>query len=150
MKDPSVGSHRRPLPPPDPIRDVVDVSLAAFTVLWVIVYFPFETYLSWRGTGFLRFAYLIDLIGIALLVAGAAAVWRVRPYGGIVMAAGWAWTAANFWRGTMERYQAIKHFGWVFPGPYALWLGPLLTAVAVAALGVSLWFAVVRAPQERQ
>jgi hypothetical protein len=122
--------------------------MSLVTLLWVAVYLPVETYVSWKGLGVFRFSYLVDLVGIALLIAGGGAAWRGRPYCGALLATGWAWTAANFWRGTMERYATSARGFLPWAHRNELWIGPLVTVMAMAALAASLWIA-FRATAER-
>jgi hypothetical protein len=82
---------------------------------------------------------VIDLIGMALLAAGAASGWRAARRASAWLAAGWAWTSANVWRGTMERYAAVSEGRALFFGDVELWLGPLLTGVAMLATAAALF-----------
>jgi hypothetical protein len=90
-------------------------------------------------SGLLRFAFVIDLIGMALLAAGAASGWRAARRASAWLAAGWAWTSANVWRGTMERYTAATEGRALFFGEVELWLGPVLTAIAMLATAAALF-----------
>jgi hypothetical protein len=112
--------------------------LIGFTVVWLFVYVPLETYASVAGAGVLTFGYLIDVVGMALMVAGVVSARRTPPAYG-TLAAGWAWTSANFWRGTMERYWTVEEGRSLQFGPGELVVGPILTALAVAALAGTLW-----------
>jgi hypothetical protein len=112
--------------------------LAAVTLLWVLVYLPLEVYASWDLGALLRFAFLIDIVGIALLTAAAAAAFRRHYSAPTLLVAGWAWTSANFWRATMERYWAAAQGATLYAGEIELWLGPGLTGLAMLLLGLSL------------
>lgn len=119
--------------------------LIGFTITWLVVYVPLETYVSAIGAGVFTFGYLIDVVGMVLMAAGVLAARRTPPDYGI-LAAGWAWTSANFWRGTMERYWAVEQGRSLQFGSGELIAGPILTAMAMAALGASLWRCVAARP----
>jgi hypothetical protein len=139
--------HRRPHPSED-FRGLPEGVMSLVTFLWVAVYLPVETYVSWTGLGVFRFSYLVDLVGIGLLATGAWAAWRGRGHCGALLATGWAWTAANFWRGTMDRYATSARGLLPWAHRHELWIGPLVTVVAIAAVAASLWIA-IRATAER-
>lgn len=120
-------------------RTALHTTLAIGTFIWTLVYLPIETYVSWAVGGLLRFHFLVDLLGILLLLAGAMSAWRAAPRSPALLSAAWAWTAANFWRGTMERFFTVGRGGTLYAGPIELWLGPVLTGVAILMLGASLW-----------
>jgi hypothetical protein len=111
--------------------------LIGFTVVWLCVYVPLETYASIVGAGVFTFGYLIDVVGMLLMVAGIRDA-RRAPSSWSTLAAGWAWTSANFWRGTMQRYWAIEQGGTLQFGSGELVVGPILTGLAIAALIATL------------
>jgi len=147
-EEPATYRRRIAPPPQHPVVSSVEGALAVFTTIWVFLYFPLATYLVVKGTQSLWlsyvFSYLADLTGMALLISGVAALWRVRPFAGPLTAAGWAWTAATLWRSTVERHLASGQGRPMAPGPVALWLGPVLTVIALSAIGVSFWVIVRR------
>jgi len=112
--------------------------LVGFTIAWLCVYVPLETFASIAGAGLVTFGYFIDVVGMVLMAAGVASA-RRNPPSYVVLAAGWAWTSANFWRGTMERYWAVEQGRSLQFGPNELVVGPVLTGLAVAALAATLW-----------
>ncbi len=112
--------------------------LTGFTITWLCVYVPLETFASIAGAGLFTFGYLIDVVGMVLMTAGVVFA-RRQPPSYVVLAAGWAWTSANFWRGTMERYWAVDQGRSLQFGPNELVVGPILTGLAIAALGCTLW-----------
>jgi hypothetical protein len=135
-------AHRnagRPTLTPDPPREHVLTALVVFTAAFGGVYFLIETYLSAVGSGLVRFGYLVDLFGIVLLMSGAVAGWRGRTSARATLTAGWAWTAANFWRATMDRYASVAEGPSPYPASLGLWLGPLLTAVAIVVMAAAVW-----------
>ena len=83
--------------------------LVVFTVAFLVLYAPIETWYSapelWDPF------YLVDLIGMGLLASGAAGF---RSRGRLrvgVLAAGYAWTAANFWRALFGRLADLRQGG---------------------------------------
>jgi hypothetical protein len=142
--------RRRIAPPPaHPTITAVESSLAVCTTIWLILYFPVETYTSARGTGVLRLSYVIDLVGMGLLAAGVVALWRVRPFAGALTATGWAWTAANFWRSAMERHYALDHGRVALFGSFGVWVAAAVTLCSMVAVGVCLWVTVRRGDDAR-
>lgn len=112
--------------------------LLTFTIVWLCVYVPLETYASAIGAGVFTFGYLIDVVGMVLMAIGVMDA-RRSPPAYATLAAGWAWTSANFWRGTMERYWTVEQGRSLQFGSGELIVGPILTALAMAALAATLW-----------
>lgn len=56
----------------------------------------------------------------------------------VAVATGWAWTTAGFWRATNLRYFFASHGEPLTFGPVELWLAPVFTTLAGAALTGSL------------
>jgi hypothetical protein len=83
-----------------------DLRLANFTVCFLGFYVPFETWFSWPALT--DPFYLVDFIGMALLAWGAVHVRRSPTTTPGVLAAGWAWSASNFWRAFFGRVEAIR------------------------------------------
>ena len=88
-----------------------------FTLVFLLFYAPIETWYSfpelWDPF------YLVDFIGILLLVWGAVRA-RQRLAGAslALLTAGYAWTGANFWRGTFDRVREVSggselDYGWM-------------------------------------
>ena len=80
--------------------------LVHFTFALLIVYAPIETWYSlpalWDPF------YLVDFIGIVLLAWGAVRCRRdASPRNLAVLAAGYAWEGANFWRAFFGRLEAV-------------------------------------------
>jgi hypothetical protein len=63
---------------------------------------------------------------------------RSRPYAEGLLATGWGWTTAVFWRGTNLRYVMAAHGEPLYFGRAELWLGPVVTLTAGAAMAISL------------
>jgi hypothetical protein len=114
----------------------------SFTWLWAAVFVPIETYLSFSGEPYplpgygVLSGYVVNVLGVGLTLWGAVSLRRGRSYAEGVLAAGWGWTTAVFWRATNLRYWYAAEYGELEFGSKELWLAPLLTAlVATVFLG---------------
>ena len=115
--------------------------ISAATFAWLAVYIPLETYVTLDiagPRGLLYASYVLNVVGMATMLWGAVTTWRRRPAGSAVLAVGWSWTAATFWRATSDRYWWAANGNTLYAGPAELWVAPLLTALAVACLVASL------------
>ena len=115
--------------------------LAFCTFAWLIVYFPPETYVTWSIAGvrgWLYSSYLLNIAGMALMLWSAVSARRAQAIAPGLLAAGWAWTAATFWRATSDRYWWVSQGRSLYAGPVELWLAPLLTALALVMFVASL------------
>lgn len=77
-------------------------ALIIYTVALIAIYGPLETWVSFPRL--LSLFYLVDAIGLALLLAGVL-LYRANariPYT-VVLAIGYGWLGANFWRGMAMR-----------------------------------------------
>ena len=122
-------------------RGRLNVAVTAYTFVWVIIYFPLETYvtLSIAGLrGLLYAAYIMNVIGMGLMLCGAVSASRRQRVAPALLATGWSWTAATFWRATADRYWWVSLGHSLYAGPIELWLGPILTALACGGLAGSL------------
>jgi hypothetical protein len=121
-----------------------ETGLARFTLGGLLIYVPVETWTSWPG-GLWNPFYLVDLIAMVLLFAGAVHSLRARPRPAPgVLCAAYAWTAANGWRATFGRVFEVLEGGELDYGTGELWAVGGGTALTLACLGLSL-FLVVRA-----
>lgn len=82
--------------------------LVIFTIVILAIYAPVETWYSlprlWDPF------YLVDFIGMALLGWGVVLCRRTASLSGLaVLAAGYGWTGANFWRALFGRVQALAN-----------------------------------------
>jgi hypothetical protein len=85
----------------------VETGLAWATIVALLIYAPVETIYSWPGLT--DPFYVIDVIGMALMMSGVVRSLRARPGSGAAMlAVGWAWTASNFWRATFDRVEKVR------------------------------------------
>lgn len=107
------------------------------TWIWACVLVPVETYLDWTSApSFSEFA--VNVFGVAITLWGAFSLRKTRPYAEGLLAAGWAWTTAVFWRGTNLRYWLSGQGEPLYFGRVELLLGPVFTLTAAAALVGSL------------
>ena len=108
-------------------RTRTESTLIVYTVALIAIYGPIETWVSFPRL--LSLFYLVDALGLALLVAGVV-MWRRKariPYTAVV-AIGYGWLGANFWRGmAMRLEQAYDPARW-----------PEGKIVAVGATGVAI------------
>jgi len=125
-------------------------AVTAFTFAWLLVYVPLETYvtLSIAGLrGLVYASYVMNVVGMGLMLWGAVSARRGQPSAPGLLTAGWSWTAATFWRATSDRFWWISRGGTLYAGTIELWLGPIFTALAVMGLAGSL--ILVLKPQPR-
>ena len=113
--------------------------LVSFTLISVAVYFPLETYITWDvARTLLVLGYVMDVIGMALMLWGALATRAGLPYGPGVLASGWAWTTAVLWQAARGRYWMASQGMPLYGGPAELILAPALTVVTLAVFAGSL------------
>jgi len=119
--------------------------LVRFTWLWAVVFLPIETYLTWSHAGtILNSEYAVNVIGVGIAIWGALSLRAGRPYAEGVLATGWGWTTAVFWRATNLRYWLAAEGRPLGFGRLELWLAPVFTMLAAAALVVSMVVLVTR------
>ena len=108
--------------------------LAILTLVYLALYIPIETWASWPAL--LSSYYLIDAIAMGLLLWGAlhslAARPRRRPG---LLAVGWAWAAANYWRAFFGRVGFIEQGGALQLGAPELWTVGGALVLALVCLG---------------
>jgi hypothetical protein len=116
-----------------------ETALARFTLAVLFLYVPLETFASW-SEGLLNPFYLVDVIAMLLLLAGALHSLRARPGSapGILCAA-YAWTSANGWRATFDRVFELREGGQLAFGVLELQIVGVATLGALACLALSLW-----------
>ena len=114
-----------------------------FTFALLILYAPIETWYSLPQ--FWDPFYLVDVIGILLLAVGAL---RHRKTGSAaslgLLIAGYAWTAANFWRALFGRIAELMNGGVLDYGRLELCFTTCVLICAVVGLGWSLTVAQTR------
>ena len=133
----------------------VETGLAWFALAGLVVFAPGETWVTLQMSGgglgsLLHPLYLIDFIGMVLILAGAVHSLRARPRPapGLLCAAT-AWMAANGWRASWARIEAMQEGEALFYGASELRMVVMLTAVSLAAMGLALYLAwhAARAPR---
>ena len=111
----------------------VETFIARFTFALLLVYAPLETWGSWPALT--DPFYLVDVVGLGLLLWGALASLRARPrVAPGVLCAGYAWSAANGWRALALRIDILQRGGEVDVG--LVWL--LVIGEVVALTGLAL------------
>ncbi len=116
----------------------VETGLAWFTLGVLVIYVPVETWVS-LPHGLWNPFYLIDLIAMILLLAGAVRSLRARPASSpALLCAAYAWTAANGWRATFGRLFELLDGGSLDYGVGELWAVGVATALALVAFALSL------------
>jgi hypothetical protein len=118
--------------------------LRAASVIWLLLYVPLETWVSWPGL--YHPMYVIDFVGMALLAWGVMRFRSSAHQGAVILTAGWAWTAANFWRGTEKRFMAHASGIPMDFGPSERWIGVALTAIIIVMAAIALRVALARQP----
>ena len=127
----------------------VDSRGARSTWIFALVFLPIETYLSfWHGPISIS-GYTVNVVGVAILLWGAVSLRRGRAYAEGLLAAGWGWTTAVFWRGTNLRFGLASEGEPLSFGSTELWLAPVFTMVVAALFARSLIRLVNRAPGRR-
>jgi hypothetical protein len=120
----------------------IETGLAWFTVGALVVYFPVETWVSWKD-GLWNPFYVVDLIAMLLLGWGAVRSLRARPGSApSVLCAAFAWSAANGWRATFGRMFELLEGATLDNGAVEMWFVSIGTAIALACLILSLYLVV--------
>jgi hypothetical protein len=110
-----------------------------FTWTWAVVFLPIETYLTWSHAGtLLHSGYAVNVIGVGITLWGVMSLRGGQSYAVGVLATGWGWTTAVFWRATNLRYSLAADGEPLSFGTIELWLAPFFTMMAAAALVGSL------------
>ena len=121
-----------------------ETRVARFTLGFLIVYFPIETWASWNH-GLWNPFYLVDLIAMVLLLWGAVHSLHARPRSApALLCAAYGWTAANAWRATFGRVFEVAQGGQLEHGACELWVVGISTALMLGCFALLLYF-VVRA-----
>lgn len=123
----------------------IETGLARFTLFALVLFAPGETWTTLAMTGgslasLLHPLYLIDLVGMVLLLMGALHSLRARPRPAPGLLSGaLAWMAANGWRATYFRVDALQQGQELFYGSAELWVTLGLTALTLALLALALF-----------
>ncbi len=120
-----------------------------FTWFFVVVFFPVETYLTLAHAAAdggadanwnLLSEYSVNVSGVVIMFWGLISLHRGRPFARGVLASGWGWMTAVFWRGTNLRFRLAADgvpltFG---ADRLELRLAPVATVLMAAGLAASL------------
>ena len=123
-----------------------ETKLCWFTLFVLAIYAPVETWTSLRN-GLLNPFYLVDLIAIVLLFAGAIRSLRARPsVSPALLCAAYGWTAANAWRATFDRIVELERGGQLVYGTSELWAVGIGMVLALVCFALSLFLVVKIVP----
>ena len=123
----------------------VETGLAWFTLVALVFFAPGETWVTLAMTdgdiaSLVHPLYLIDVIGMVLMLWGALHSLRARPLPAPgLLCAGLAWMASNGWRSTWFRVASRAEGNPLFYGSAEMWVTLGLTALALAAMGLALY-----------
>jgi hypothetical protein len=117
---------------------VLKSRIVKFTWIWAIVFVPIETYLTFSNAHPSLSGYAVNVLGVGLTLWGAVSLRTGRPYAEGVLATGWGWTTAVFWRATNLRFWFASEGQPLSFGPIELWFAPVFTVMAAAGLVGSL------------
>jgi hypothetical protein len=120
------------------VRQVLTSTLVSFTWIWAVVFIPIETYLTFSQEPIPLSGYVVNVFGVGITLWGVISLRRHKLYAEGVLAAGWSWTTAVFWRATNLRYWFASQGEALSFGSIELWLAPLFTILAGTALASSL------------
>ena len=106
--------------------------LQTFTLTFLIAYAPIETWYSlpalWDPF------YLVDVIGIVLLILGMVRLQRGLSGSVGMLTAGYAWTGANFWRALFDRVSEVAAGGVLDYGWAEMCFTACITIASIAGL----------------
>ena len=117
----------------------LETGLSWFTLALLLIYAPVETWAS-IDYGLLNPFYIVDLIAMVLLLAGALVSLRARPDPAPgLMCAAYGWAAANGWRATFDRVYELRKGGHLDHGRAEIVGVAIGEAVAMICFGVTLF-----------
>jgi len=129
-------------------RRRLETVLAYATLGILAIYIPVETYVS-LPRGLLSPYYLVDAIAMALLLWGAVHSLRARPRPAPeILCIGVAWAAANAWRATFDRLNAVRAGGTLEYG--AAEIRSVATGLALALATLAVLLVLVAMNQRRE
>jgi hypothetical protein len=88
--------------------------------------------------GLLHPAYIMDVVGMGLMLWGARAALKRQTVAPAILAVAWSWTAATMWRATVDRFWYASLGRELYAGRVELWLAPVITVLAVLPMIASL------------
>ncbi len=110
--------------------------MTILAICFLAVSVPVETLYSWPG-GLTNPYYLVKVVGWTLLAFGVMHVRRGRPQlGQVLLAGGFGWFAANFWRAVADRFSDLEAGGTLRLGSIELWFAG--SCLLVSMLGLAL------------
>ena len=115
-------------------------ALRVITLGWLAIFAPIETYLS--RSALLNGNYTVDLASMIMMAVGVWMAFGRRRGAAAVLAAGWAWETASFWRGTTTRFDRLAAGLPVEGGSIGPWVGVALTVLMTACV---VWALVIAA-----
>ena len=80
-------------------------ALRVITLAWLAIFAPIETYLS--RSALLNGNYTVDLASMIMMAVGVWMAFGRRRGAAAVLAGGWAWETASFWRGATTRFDRL-------------------------------------------
>ena len=112
--------------------------LSRLSVGFVAISIPIETVYSWR-LGLADPYYLAKVIGWILLAAGVAQLRAARASLALaLLAAGWGWFGANFWRAVADRFARLSSSQVLRLGSLELWFAGSCLLISLIGLAWSL------------
>jgi hypothetical protein len=112
--------------------------LSRLTVGFLAISIPVETVYSWR-LGLADPYYLAKVVGWILQAAGVAQLRAARVSLALaLLAAGWGWFGANFWRAVADRFARLSSGPVLRLGSLELWFAGSCLLISLIALAWSL------------
>jgi hypothetical protein len=114
---------------------------ALATFAWLAVYAPLETYVTLDVAGvagLVMLGYVMNVVGMGLMLKGGLATWREEARGPAWLVIGWCWTTATFWRATSDRFWWHSVGNQLYAGDRELWLAPAMSTLATGFLLASI------------
>ena len=133
-------------------RRTLRTALVAYTLGWLIVFAPVETYLIFSTVGLRALVtdgYIMSVVGMGLMLWGAVSARRLQAVAPGLLASGWSWTAAIFWHAASGAFRWAYEDGALNGRNLELWLTPLLATLAVIGMVGSLVL-LFSPPEERE
>lgn len=116
----------------------IGVGMSVVAAFFLAISVTIETAYSWRF-GLTDPYYLVKVVGWALLGLGILQLRRPNPEVGVVLlAAGWAWLGANFWRALADRVTRLAAGDELRLGSVELWFASGCLLVCLIGLAWSI------------
>ena len=112
--------------------------LSRLSIGFLAISIPVETVYSWR-LGLADPYYLAKVVGWVLLAAGVAQLRTASTSLALaLLAAGWGWFAANFWRAVADRFARLAAAQVLRLGSLELWFAGSCLLISLIGLAWSL------------